>query len=123
MGVEVSDTGSRRLALKLMRDMKRVLLELVRAWDVPATVVESDHLELRTRTEQHWETGVGRVERQVEYHHRVHIERARRPDECPENSPEEWLALWRSAIHLRDSADRLAAFCKQEHDKIAGEQP
>lgn len=120
MGVKVSDTDPRHLALKLMRDMKRVLLELVRTWDVPSTVVESDGLELRTRTEQHWEPGVGLVERQIEYHHRVYVDRARRPDECPENDPEEWLALWRSAIHLCDSADRLAAFCKQEHDRTAG---
>lgn len=95
MGVKVSDADPRRLALKLMRDMKRVLLELVRTWDVSVTVIEH---------------APGRVR----------LERLRRFDECPESDPEEWLALWRSAIHLRDSADRLAVFCRQEHDKIVG---
>lgn len=122
MGVRVSDADPRHLALKLMREMKRVLLELVRTWDVPATVTEQGAPERRTRAEQQWVQGeVQRVK--VEYGAQSHTTRARRPDECPENSPEEWLALWRSATYLRDSADRLAAFCKLEHDRAAGDQP
>jgi hypothetical protein len=104
----------RRLALRLMRDMKRVLLETVRTWDVSPTVTDRGTPTRRTRVDRRW-TPDGYVHEDVEYEVESWTTRDRRPDECPENSPEQWLLLWHTATNLRDSADRLAAFCQQEH--------
>jgi len=112
----------RRLALAAMRDMKRVLLETVRAWDIPATITERRAPTRHIRIDRQW-AREGYTYADVEYEVESWTTRDRRSDECPENSPEQWLLLWHTAINLRDSADRLAAYCKQEHARVTEEQP
>jgi hypothetical protein len=110
----------RRLVLVAMRDMKRVLADLVRIWDVPRVVREPGEPQIRVTVDQIYQPGVGMLKIEREYIHHPVNERIRLHVEYPENDPDQWLLLWQAAINMRDSADRLAVFCKDGFARSGG---
>jgi hypothetical protein len=103
------------------RSMRRVLAAIVATWNVRATVREVVEQIPRESAPLPGSLHIIKPDGQVtrpgeayQWTELVYGDRKRRPDEYPQADSTYWAELWKAAVHLRDMADRLAAYAQRE---------
>lgn len=99
-----------------LRQLRQLVDQTSKPWRAPTTVTERVEHGTESGTERHWQPGHdgGWVDRPTERTVVGYRTRKLTAGELPENSYEQWSAIWRAAQAMRIQVDQMATYAAQQ---------